>query len=91
MSSFIFRLVQARETLAELNARTGSGPKAAWTVQDLEHSAGSFAGEENVEGCCPVCRNTVLASDIGNIIIHRDTFGKTCVASGLPFFAAVTA
>ena len=91
MSSFAFRLIQASETLAELNARTGSGPKAAWTVQDLEHVAGSFAAEEDLEGCCPVCRNTVMASDIGNIIIHNDTFGRTCVASGLPFGAAVSA
>lgn len=83
------RLVRAAETVEELNARTDSGDRAAWTASDLQHVAGSFAAEEHLEGSCPVCLKTVCANDMGNIALHTDTFGRTCVACGEPFHIAV--
>ena len=84
------RCVVAADTIREVNARTDSGPNAAWTAADLDHMAGSFAAEDHDEGVCPVCRKPVMANDIGCIGLHRDTFSRTCVASGQPFAVAVT-
>jgi hypothetical protein len=86
---FAVALARCADTLEVLNARTDSGDKAAWTVADVQHSAGSFAAEDHTEGKCPVCRETVLASDIGNIVLHRDPLGRTCIASGYAFYVAV--
>ena len=86
---FAVQLARAADTLEILNARTDSGHNAAWTVEDVQHSAGSFAAEDHTEGSCPVCRETVLANDIGNITLHRDPMGRTCIASGFPFYVAV--
>jgi hypothetical protein len=89
MSSFAHRLLEAANTVEELNHRTGSGRAASWTYQDLRHVAGSFAAEEHIDGSCPACRKRVLANDVGRICLHTDTAGKTCVASGLEFYTAL--
>jgi hypothetical protein len=83
------RLIQAADTLEELNARTDSGERAAWTVNDLRHMAGSVAAEDHTDGICPACLTRVLANEFGNICLHADTVGKTCTASGLSFHLAV--
>lgn len=89
--SFARRLIEAAETVRELNARTGSGDKASWSAADLDHCAGDFAAEEHTEGRCRVCGATVVPNDKCNISLHRDGTGLWCPASGQAFSQAVIA